>query len=283
MIEIKHLVKCYPGEKEPTLKDITMTINTGEFFGILGPNGAGKTTMIKVLSTLLLANSGEVQINGEILTRQSSEIKKKLSMITQEFSLRSTMTPMEIMELQGRLYGMKRKEIRERSVKLLEFCGFDANTKKVCRKLSGGMKRKLMIARGLLTNPDILILDEPTVGVDPFSRRQIWDMLKQLHSEGKTILLTTHYIDEAQYLCNRVALLDCGMIQQIKSPKELIHELGSVAVDCFIDGTTKSHFFAARQEAIAFISALGEEEYVMRNTTLEDVFLHLVGKNLEVK
>lgn len=283
MIEIKHLVKCYPGEKVQTLKDVTMTVDTGEFFGILGPNGAGKTTMIKVLATLLIANGGEIRINGELLTRQSREIKKKLAMITQEFSLRASMTPMEIMELQGRLYGMRGKEIRERSIQLLEFCGLDAHTKKVCRKLSGGMKRKLMIARGLLTNPDILILDEPTVGVDPFSRRQIWDMLKQLHNDGKTILLTTHYIDEAQYLCNRVALLDCGVIQQIKSPKEFIHDLGIVAVDCFMEGSTKSHFFKTRQEAIAFVSKLGEDDYIMRNTTLEDVFLHLVGKNLEVK
>lgn len=283
MIEITHVVKCYPGEKKPTLKDLSLTIDTGEFFGILGPNGAGKTTLIKILATLLIADHGEVLIDGEVLTRSRRDIKKRLSMITQEFSLRSTMTPMEIMELQGRLYGMKVSEIREKSQKLLRFCGLDPSTKKVCRKLSGGMKRKLMIARGLLTNPDILFLDEPTVGVDPFSRRQIWDLLRQLSAEGKTILLTTHYIDEAQYLCNRVALLDHGVIEDIKSPKEFIMELGSVAVDIFEDKTTKSSFFSNRQDALDYMAEHVDEECNLRSTTLEDVFLQRIGKNLEVK
>jgi len=282
MIEIKNISKIYPGQKEPALKDVSLTIETGEFFGLLGPNGAGKTTMIKLLSTLLIPNAGEIVIDGEILQRASRSVKRKLSMITQEYSLRSNMTPAQIMELHGRLYQLPQDKIKARSKELLTFCGLYDHRKKVCRQLSGGMKRKLMLCRGLLTEPEILILDEPTVGLDPFARRQMWDLLKQLNDKGMTILLTTHYIDEAQYLCNRIALIDQGRTNRVESPALLIKELGSVAVDEFDGNHTISSFFAAREEALKCAASL-DNEFVIRSTTLEDVFLALIGKKLEAK
>lgn len=282
MIEIKNITKKYPGQKIPALSGVNLKIESGEFFGLLGPNGAGKTTMIKLLATLLIPNEGEIIVDGEHLARSNSNIKRKLSMVTQEYSLRSNMTPEQIMELHGRLYQIPKNVIRERSAELLDFCGLGEHRTKICRQLSGGMKRKLMLSRGLLTAPEILILDEPTVGLDPFARRQMWDLLKQLNDKGMTILLTTHYIDEAQYLCRRIALIDKGKTDRVASPRELIDELGATAVDEFDGSHTKSSFFAAREEALHFAGEL-ENEFVIRRTTLEDVFVTLIGRKLEGK
>lgn len=282
MIEIKNITKKYPGQKIPALSGVNLKIESGEFFGLLGPNGAGKTTMIKLLATLLIPNEGEIIVDGERLVRSNSNIKRKLSMVTQEYSLRSNMTPEQIMELHGRLYQIPKNVIRERSAELLDFCGLGEHRTKICRQLSGGMKRKLMLSRGLLTAPEILILDEPTVGLDPFARRQMWDLLKQLNDKGMTILLTTHYIDEAQYLCRRIALIDKGKTDRVASPRELIDELGATAVDEFDGSHTKSSFFAAREEALHFAGEL-ENEFVIRSTTLEDVFVTLIGRKLEGK
>jgi len=282
MIEIKNITKKYPGQKTPALSGVNLKIESGEFFGLLGPNGAGKTTMIKLLATLLIPNEGEIIVDGERLARSNSNIKRKLSMVTQEYSLRSNMTPEQIMELHGRLYQIPKNVIRERSAELLDFCGLGEHRTKICRQLSGGMKRKLMLSRGLLTAPEILILDEPTVGLDPFARRQMWDLLKQLNDKGMTILLTTHYIDEAQYLCRRIALIDKGKTDRVASPRELIDELGATAVDEFDGSHTKSSFFAAREEALHFAGEL-ENEFVIRSTTLEDVFVTLIGRKLEGK
>ena len=203
-------------------------------------------------------------------------------MVTQEYSLRGNMTPEQIMELHGRLYQIPKNVIRERSAELLDFCGLGEHRTKICHQLSGGMKRKLMLSRGLLTAPEILILDEPTVGLDPFARRQMWDLLKQLNDKGMTILLTTHYIDEAQYLCRRIALIDKGKTDRVASPRKLIDDLGATAVDEFDGSHTKSSFFAAREEALHFAGEL-DNEFVIRSTTLEDVFVTLIGRKLEGK
>lgn len=282
MIEIKNITKKYPGQEIPALSGVNLKIESGEFFGLLGPNGAGKTTIIKLLATLLIPNEGEITVDGERLARSNSNIKRKLSMVTQEYSLRGNMTPEQIMELHGRLYQIPKNVIRERSAELLDFCGLGEHRTKICRQLSGGMKRKLMLSRGLLTAPEILILDEPTVGLDPFARRQMWDLLKQLNDKGMTILLTTHYIDEAQYLCRRIALIDKGKTDRVASPRELIDDLGATAVDEFDGSHTKSSFFAAREEALHFAGEL-DNEFVIRSTTLEDVFVTLIGRKLDGK
>lgn len=279
MIEIQHVSKIYPQAKNKALDDVSLTIDTGEFFGLLGPNGAGKTTLISILSTLLLPTEGEVRINGEKLTRQRRDIKRKLSLITQHNSLRSDMTLDEIMELQARLYFLNIKQARERSAELLEFCGLADHRNKTVRKLSGGMKRKLMLCRALLTRPEILILDEPTIGLDPASRRQMWDLLRTLNRQGMTILLTTHYIDEAQFLCGRIALIEKGRAARLDTPANLIRELGEVAIDEFDGDHTKSAFFREKEEALAYASGLNNK-FMLRSTTLEDVFLNVVGRGL---
>ena len=279
MIEIKHVSKLYPKAKNKALDDVSLTIPSGEFFGLLGPNGAGKTTLISILSTLLLPTEGAVCIDGETLTRQRGDIKRKLALITQHNSLRNDMNLDQIMELQGRLYAMPRDEIKRKSEELLSFCGLLEHRKKIVRKLSGGMKRKLMLCRALLTTPEILILDEPTIGLDPASRRQMWDLLRTLNRQGLTILLTTHYIDEAQYLCQRIALIDQGKVARLATPDELIHELGEVAIDVFDGDHSTSTFFHGKEDALAYAATL-QNKFVMRQTTLEDVFLNVVGKGL---
>lgn len=280
MIEIREITKHYPKARETALDHVSFSIQSGDFFGLLGPNGAGKTTLISILSTLLLPTEGEILIDGEVLTRQRNDIKGKLALITQHFSLRNDMNLEEILELNGRLYGMPTEEIRRRSKELLTFCGLYEYRDKTVRKLSGGMKRKLMLCRALLTEPQILLLDEPTTGLDPASRRQMWDLLRALNRSGMTILLTTHYIEEAQYLCNNIAMIEKGKVVRLDTPRNLIAELGDFAVDELGERTTRSVFFRTQEEALAYAATL-REKFLLRNTSLEDVFLKLAGRGLE--
>ena len=277
MIEIRDLTKKF-GDFT-AVDHISMTIDTGEFFGFLGPNGAGMTTTISMLSTVLLPSEGEIFIDGRKLDRKASAEKSKLSVITQEFSMRQDMTMDEVMEYQGRLYYLPKKVIRQKSDELLEFVGLAEYRHRVVRYLSGGMKRKLMICRALMTEPEILLLDEPTAGMDAIARRQMWNLLRQLHGAGITILLTTHYIDEAQSLCDRVALINKGKLDTIAAPQALIDELGAFAVDETSEETLESHYFAAREEAIAYLSR-SEKDAALRNTTLEDVLVARIGRGL---
>lgn len=280
MIEISSLTKKYG--TFTAVDSLDLTIESGEFFGLLGPNGAGKTTTISMLSTVLLPTSGEIRIDGRKLDRKASAEKRKLSVITQEYSMRQDMTMDEVMEYQGRLYYMQKKQIRQKSDELLEFTGLIDFRHRVVRHLSGGMKRKLMICRALMTDPQILLLDEPTAGMDAISRRQMWNLLRQLHSKKITILLTTHYIEEAQSLCDRVALIDHGRLDTIGAPQALIDDLGPFAVDTSTEEKLISSYFTTKQEAIDCLSG-SDENMTMRNTTLEDVFVERIGRSIEQK
>lgn len=282
MIELRNLTRRF--DEKLAVDDLSLTIETGEFFGLLGSNGAGKTTTISMLSTLLLPTAGEIFIDGEKLTRSRTDLKRKLSVITQEYSMRQDMNMDEIMEYQGRLYYMSVKETRRKTDELLDFCGLTKDRKKSVRKLSGGMKRKLMVCRALLTDPEILLLDEPTVGMDALARRQMWDLLRKLNARGLTILLTTHYIEEAQMLCNRVAMMEKGKILRLDSPAGMIAALGSFAVDETRFDGTETHFFAEKQAALDYASA-ARNPVSVRETTLEDVFVEQAQRirNAEIR
>lgn len=270
MIVLKNLTKRF--DQFTAVDSVNLTIETGEFFGLLGLNGAGKTTTIGMLSTLLLPTQGEILIDGELLTRNRTDLKRKISVITQEYSMRQDMNMNEIMEYQGRLYYMPKKEIRRKSEELLEFCGLIHDRKKTVRKLSGGMKRKLMVCRALLTDPEILLLDEPTAGMDAVSRRQMWSLLKQLNGKNLTILLTTHYMEEAESLCARVAMMSHGRIEEINTPKNFIEKLGRFAVDVTAESKTKTYYFHTKQEALEFAGRTNAS-FRLRDTTLEDAFV----------
>lgn len=276
MIEIRQLTKMF--DQFTAVDSIDMTIETGEFFGLLGLNGAGKTTTIGMLSTLLLPTQGEIRIDGELLTRQRTDLKRKLSVITQEYSMRQDMNMNEIMEYQGRLYYMPKRVIREKTEELLEFCGLIQDRKKIVRKLSGGMKRKLMVCRALLTDPEILLLDEPTAGMDAVSRRQMWSLLRKLNEKNLTILLTTHYMEEAESLCGRVAMMSHGRIEEVDAPGNFIQRLGCFAVDEMQEGETVPHYFHTKEDALGYAAGL-KGSFKLRDTTLEDVFVEQAKKD----
>ncbi len=277
MIETIGLTKKF--DAFTAVDSLNLTIESGEFFALLGPNGAGKTTTISMLSTLLLPTSGQILIDGEPLTRNRQDIKQKVSVITQEFSMRQDMDMDEIMEYQGRLYYMPRKVRKQRTEELLEFTGLIAHRKKWVRHLSGGMKRKLMVCRALLTEPEILLLDEPTAGMDAISRRQMWNLLRQLNEQGLTILLTTHYIEEAQNLCHRVALMNEGKLQKIDTPTGLIESLGAYAADEMREDGMRSSYFKEKQQALDFVAA-SSHKCTLRDTSLEDVFVVEAGRHI---
>lgn len=279
MIELQNLTKKF--DDFTAVDHLNLTINTGEFFGLLGSNGAGKTTTISMISTVLLPTEGAVLIDGEQVTRKSSAQKRKLSIVTQEYSMRQDMTMDEVMEYQGRLYYMPRKVIRRKTDELLEFAGLIDYRRRIVRHLSGGMKRKLMICRALMTDPGIILLDEPTAGMDAFARRQMWELLRKLQRQNITIVLTTHYIEEAEALCDRVAFLHKGKLDVVDTPSNLILSLGKYAVDEATDEGQKSHFFSDRRSAIDYLDALDPDATAsLRRTTLEDAFVERIGNRI---
>ena len=280
MIELVNLTKKF-GDFT-AVDHLNLSIETGEFVGLLGPNGAGKTTTISMMSTVLLPTEGEVYIDGKLLTRKASAEKRKLSVITQEYSMRQDMTMEEVMEYQGRLYYMHKADIRKKTDELFEFAGLSDYRHRTVRHLSGGMKRKLMVCRALMVEPEILLLDEPTAGMDALARRQMWNLLRQLQSENLTVLLTTHYIDEAQALCNRVAFLYAGKLDIVDTPAHLIEELGSFAIDLVENDTLSSNYFPTREAAIERLQTLPDDA-VLRATTLEDVFVERIGHHITKK
>jgi len=252
------------------LNHVNLTIENGEFFGLLGTNGAGKTTMIRILSTLMLPTSGTIFADGQELTRNNVELKKKITVMTQEYTLRNDMSIEEILEYQGRLYHVPRQERNERAAELLKLTGLYDHRKKLIRHLSGGMKRKVMLCRALLPEPDIILMDEPTVGLDPIFRHRMWNLLQKLNEQGIGFLLTTHYLEEAQQLCKRVAFLNQGDVIQTGPPSEIVGQLGAFCVEN-VDGT---HLFRTQEEALEHLRIHGG---TLRDTNLEDVFLRLSG------
>ena len=280
MIEIRNLTKRF-GDFT-AVDHLDLSIETNEFMGLLGPNGAGKTTTISMMSTVLLPTEGEILVDGQQLNRKAAAVKRKLSVVTQEYSMRQDMTMNEVMEYQGRLYYMRKKEIRAKTAELFEFAGLSDFGHRTVRHLSGGMKRKLMICRALMVEPEILLLDEPTAGMDALARRQMWDLLRSLKDRNLTILLTTHFIDEAQALCNRVAFIDGGKLDVVDAPLSLINQLGPFAVDDLKDGKLVSEYFPTRETAIELLQELPDDA-VLRATTLEDVFVERVGHRITKK
>lgn len=194
--------------------------------------------------------------------------------------MRQDMNMDEVMEYQGRLYFVPRAERKRKTEELFEFAGLTDHRWKSVRHLSGGMKRKLMVCRALLTEPEILILDEPTAGMDAFARRQMWNLLRQLNDRGLTILLTTHYIEEAENLCDRVALINEGHIQQVATPRAFITELGEYAVDRTEADGIHSSYYQTKQAALDTM-ARTDCRCTMRSTSLEDVFVERIGRSLK--
>lgn len=262
------------------VKGISMEVPDGTFLGLLGPNGAGKTTLMRMMTGLLVPDSGSVSFDGRTMDRSAVDVKQSIGVTSQHINLDKELTVEENMEFTGRLYRMSKGEIAASTDRLLAFLGLDSVRGRVAQNLSGGMKRKLMIARSLIHNPRYLFLDEPTVGIDPNARRDIWEFLHMQHREGKTILLTTHYIEEAQHLCNDVMLMDGGAIFREDTPEGLISEIGPYKLEYDTGEKLESEFFQDLSEAKGRSAEL-EFPCSVRPSTLEDVFFHYTNKGVE--
>ncbi len=226
IVEVNQLAKQYPGREQPAVRDVSFAIQRGEIFGFLGPNGAGKTTTISMLSCLLKPTSGSATIAGFDLARQQTEIKRRIGLVPQDLALYPSLSANDNLMFYGRIYGLTGKQLKQRVEEALKMVGLYERRHDRVDKYSGGMKRRVNIAVGLLHQPDILFLDEPTVGVDPQSRNFIFDNVEELNRNGVTVLYTTHYMEEAERLCDRVAIIDEGRIVALDTPRALQDELG---------------------------------------------------------
>lgn len=224
MIELKHVSKSYGDNK--ALNDISLTIGKGELFGLLGPNGAGKSTAIHLISALLSYENGTITIDGKDIQKDTKSIKQIMGVIPQEIALYDELTAYENLLFWGKIYRISGKELKSRCDELLKMVGLFERRNTAIKTFSGGMKRRINIAAGLLHNPKVILMDEPTVGVDSQSRNFIFDLIQQLHDIGKTIIYTTHYMEEAEKLCQRIAIIDHGKLIALGDQKTLLQLLG---------------------------------------------------------
>jgi len=301
-IQIKGLKKSY--NKTPALRGVDIEISKGEFFGLLGPNGAGKTTTINILTGLVFKDAGTCLVFEKDIVKDYRYTRSKIGIAAQELSVDWFFTIEKLLYFQAGYYGISTKKAKTKVDELLERLGLDKKRSSRLRQLSGGMKRRFQIAKALVHDPDILILDEPTAGVDVELRHDLWKYLKELHKKGKTILLTTHYIEEAELLCDNVAIIDEGTILKEGSPKQLTKELGKSGVtvqtgkaiqnieNLLTDLTytiedSRLHFSVKDAEKAIpnIIQKLSKINIPIHSITtetssLEDVFLDLTGKSI---
>jgi len=227
-VEIKALSKSYGTVK--ALNKIDITINEGDFYGILGPNGAGKTTIINIITGLVFRDNGSTLVFGKDTVTDFRFTRSKIGLAAQELSVDWFFSIEKLLFFQAGYYGIKPKEAKPTIEELLKRLGLYEKRDSRLRQLSGGMKRRFQLAKALVHNPDIIILDEPTAGVDVELRKDLWKYLRDLHKSGKTILLTTHYIEEAEFLCEKVSIIDNGVVLKEGSPKNLIETLGKSGI-----------------------------------------------------
>jgi len=306
IISVQNLKKYYKDVK--AVDGINLEVKKGEIFGFLGPNGAGKTTTIKMLVTLLRPTEGTAKIAGFDIVKDPDKVRNSIGIVFQEPALDDRLTGKENLDFHARMYGMK-KEQRERRVKeVLKLVDLEEKANTLVKNYSGGMKRRLEIARGLMHFPKILFLDEPTLGLDPQTRRSIWDYIKSLNEREKiTIFLTTHYMEEADFLCNRVAIIDFGKILVIDSPTKMKSQIGRdvITIGCSNNELCANSFKKEKwvesikvhnssvtigakeiEKRLPTVIKLAEKNKVhiesidIRKPTLEDVFLYYTGRKI---
>ena len=225
-LETRGVVMTYRGNREPSLAGLDLAIPAGALFGLLGPNGAGKTTAISIMSTILKPTAGEVRIFGLDARKEKRQAKALLGLVPQELAIYQPLTATENLRFFGRLYGLSGADLKTRIGECLEFVGLADRGEQLVHTFSGGMKRRLNLAAGILHHPRLLFLDEPTVGIDAQSRNLIFDRLAHLNQQGTTMIYTTHYMEEAERLCSEVAVIDMGRVIACGQPGELIRESG---------------------------------------------------------
>ena len=296
------LRKSYGGFE--AVKGVDFEVYRGECFGFLGPNGAGKTTTMKMIYGAAVPTGGELEVAGLSVRRAEREVKRRIGVVPQENNLDEDLKVKENLLVYGRYFDLPKKTIRQRAEELVEFVQLSEKADNEVEELSGGMKRRLLVARALINDPDLVVLDEPTTGLDPQARHLVWERLRELQTEGKTLVLTTHYMDEAAQLCDRLVIMDGGEITAQGSPRELIEEYVSSEVLEFRVGSgalkeitslvedeadqidhADDSLLVYTSEADAVIekvrgSGVTVENSIRRQASLEDVFLKLTGRRL---
>jgi lipooligosaccharide transport system ATP-binding protein len=310
LVEARGLTKTYPARNGTppfrAVDGIDFEFGRGEAFGFLGPNGAGKSSTMRMLAAVSPVSSGTLRVLGMDPAEQGPEIRARIGVVPQDDCLDRELTVRENLYVYGRYFGLKKKVINERIVGLLAFAQLEEKADAQVEMLSGGMRRRLTIARSLINEPEILLLDEPTTGLDPQARHVLWERLYRLKHDGVTLIITTHYMDEAEQLCDRLAVMDGGKIVAVGSPSELIatHVTREVlelrfGVDVHAEIAERIRdaglgeridvlpdrvvVYAADGEAVlGAVHAMGLEPItaLVRRATLEDVFLKLTGRSL---
>ncbi len=301
VIEVRELVKNYNGVE--AVKGVSFDVEEGETFGFLGPNGAGKTTTINILCTLLAQTSGVARVNGFDCLREPARVRSSIGLVFQEITLDNELTALENLKFHGYLYNMEKRLLERRIEEILNVVGLWDRRDEFVKNFSGGMKRRLEIARGLLHRPKVLFLDEPTLGLDPQTRSNVWRFIEELkRKEGNTVFMTTHYMDEAE-VCDRIAIIDGGRIIACGSPEELKSSIkgDTVYLKTSDDEKTARELHARfgiqpkrLKDGIAFIVDRAEsfiprlfealpteiQAVNIKRPSLDDVFLHLTGREI---
>lgn len=277
MIKIESLVKKFG--VRTAVNHLNLSIKKGEIFGLLGPNGAGKTTTIRMLTMLTNPTEGNIIYQGLNIKEHEEAMKALIGVVPQHINLDQDLSVGENLELHGRLHHMTKVERERRITELLAYVELSDRKDDSVQSLSGGMKRRLLIARALMHRPKILFLDEPTVGLDPQVRRKLWDLIRRMHSDDITVLLTTHYIEEAENLCNRVAILEKGQLIALDTPQDLCKRVGAYVVEWEEEYQREYKFFATREDAAEFAGTL-QTTAIVRKSSLEDVFVELTGRKV---
>ncbi|MDR0269206.1 MAG: ABC transporter ATP-binding protein [Paenibacillus sp.] len=237
MLEVTGLRKAYP--KKLALENVTFSLRPGTSFGFLGPNGAGKSTTMKILTGIVKADSGSATLFGKDLTRESETVSKYIGYVPQDITLYEKLSAYENLEFFGEAYGVSGKELKQRIQEVLTRTGLLERSKDIVSTFSGGMKRRINIAAALLHRPKLLILDEPTVGIDPQSRNHIFEMIRELNREGVTIIYSTHYMEEVEALCDEVAIMDQGSIKAMGPLGQLLEQYGQKSIYLEVPGLTE--------------------------------------------
>ena len=306
-IRVENLTRQFNGFT--AVNHISFTVQSGELLGLLGPNGAGKTTTINMLATLLKPTSGTAEVAGFDVTLHKDEVRRSIGVVFQEPALDTKLTGRENLDFHAMMYGLPRDERKKRLAEVLRLVELEEKADLLVEKYSGGMKRRLEIARGLIHWPKVLFLDEPTLGLDAQTRRRIWDYIRDLNKQsGVTIILTTHYMEEADYLCDRVAIIDFGKFVALDSPRSLKDILGGDVVSMELEGDSAA--LLVRLEKLEWVKKMkshdgqlsltmekGERRIPeliteaqkagvsvtcvhLRKPSLEDVFLHFTGRTI---
>ena len=286
------------------VRGVDFQVRRGECFGLLGPNGAGKTTTMKMIYGAAIPTSGDLEVTGLDVKRYERDVKRRIGVVTQENNLDEDLKVKENLLVYGRYFDLPKKIVTQRAEELLEFVQLSEKSEAMVDQLSGGMKRRLLIARALINDPDLVILDEPTTGLDPQARHLVWDKLRELASEGKTLILTTHYMDEASQLCDRLCIMEGGRIISEGAPRDLISEHVSSEVlelrttpevleklESIVEGISVitdrvgDALLVYAPDADVLMAKIREADFEVDNVlrrrgTLEDVFLKLTGRRL---